>query len=159
MKTEYLRTAGLALLLSTAACGGEEAAEAPETTPADQPAATPTPAPTTGGTAAPANLPEGVTAAQFQQGQQIFEGQGICFTCHASDGSGSALAPALNDGTWIWVDAAAGDELAQISDIVRQGVPQPQEYPAPMPPMGGAQLSDEQVEAVSAYVYAISRGE
>lgn len=156
MTREYLRTAGFVFMLSAAACGGEEAAEAPETTPAEQPAATPAPAPTTG--AVPANLPEGVTTAQFQQGQQIFEGQGICFTCHASDGTGSALAPDLTDGTWIWIEAGAGDDLAQITNIVRQGVPQPQEFPAPMPPMGGAQLSDEQVNAVSAYVYAISRG-
>jgi len=27
-----------------------------------------------------------------------------------------------------------------------------------MPPMGGAQLTDEQVRAVAAYVYAISHG-
>ena len=74
MTREYLRTAGLVFMLSAAACGGEDAAEAPETTPAEQPAATPAPAPTTGAGAAPANLPEGVTAAQYQQGQQIFEG-------------------------------------------------------------------------------------
>jgi mono/diheme cytochrome c family protein len=38
---------------------------------------------------------------------------------------------------------------------VTNGVPQPKEHPAPMPPKGGAQLSDDQVKAVAAYVYSL----
>jgi mono/diheme cytochrome c family protein len=45
-----------------------------------------------------------------------------------------------------------------IEGVVRNGVPQPKQFPAPMPAMGGAPLSDEQVRAVAAYVYSISHG-
>jgi mono/diheme cytochrome c family protein len=41
---------------------------------------------------------------------------------------------------------------------VRNGVTQPQQYPAAMPAMGGAQLTEDQIRSVSAYVYAISHG-
>jgi hypothetical protein len=46
--------------------------------------------------------------------------------------------------------------LRDLKRIVRQDVPQPKKFSTPMPPMGGAQLSDEQVSAVAAYVWAIS---
>ena len=36
------------------------------------------------------------------------------------------------------------------------GVPKPKEHPAPMPPKGGAPLTDDQVKAVAAYVYSLS---
>ena len=36
------------------------------------------------------------------------------------------------------------------------GVPQPKQYRSPMPPMGGAQLTADQVSAVAAYVWALS---
>jgi mono/diheme cytochrome c family protein len=39
---------------------------------------------------------------------------------------------------------------------VREGVPQPKEFRDPMPPMGGAQLTPEQLSAVSAYVWGLS---
>ena len=42
-----------------------------------------------GAAAAPAAGGSGAVAA----GQQIFTGQGLCFTCHGQDGRGRALAP------------------------------------------------------------------
>lgn len=150
-----LRTGGLVLALTAmTACGGDEPAP-----PADVPSNTPRAAAPAGaeGAQPPAgNLPEGVTAAQVQQGQQIFTGQGICFTCHASDATGSVLGPNLTDDTWLWVDPAAGDVLTQIATIVQTGVTQPKEHSAPMPAMGGAQLSEAQIAAVAAYVYSLS---
>jgi hypothetical protein len=41
--------------------------------------------------------------------------------------------------------------------VVTNGVPQPKQHPAPMPPKGGAPLTDQQVRAVAAYVFSISR--
>jgi mono/diheme cytochrome c family protein len=32
------------------------------------------------------------------------------------------------------------------------------QHPSPMPPMGGAQLTEEQVRALAAYIYSISHG-
>ena len=46
--------------------------------------------------------------------------------------------------------------LAFIEHTVTTGVPQPKSHPAPMPPMGGASLSPEQIKAVAAYVYSLS---
>lgn len=137
-----LFTAAAVFLL--AACG-----EAP---PPDRPADLPGPTPAPD--AAPAvDLPEGVTQQMVAEGRTIFETT-TCFTCHGMDGSGTALAPNLRDQDWLNSDGS----FEGIAGVVRAGVPEPRQYPAPMPPMGGAQLSEEQINQVSAYVYAISHG-
>ena len=41
---------------------------------------------------------------------------------------------------------------------IQTGVPTPKKAPAPMPPMGGASLTPEQVRAVAAYEYSLSHG-
>jgi mono/diheme cytochrome c family protein len=52
---------------------------------------------------------------------------------------------------------AVGDgSYAGIAKTITSGVPQPKEYRSPMPPMGGAQLSAEQVSALAAYVWGLS---
>jgi cbb3-type cytochrome c oxidase subunit III len=98
-------------------------------------------------------LPEGVTLDMVQQGKRVFETT-TCFTCHGMDASGSALAPSLRDQDWLNSDGS----FDGIMGVVRSGVPQPRQYPAAMPPMGGGQLSEDQIRNVSAYVYAISHG-
>jgi mono/diheme cytochrome c family protein len=98
-------------------------------------------------------LPEGVTAEMVAAGEQVYAGAGNCFACHAADGSGTPLAPGINDSQWLHIDGSF-DELVAIIDV---GVPVPAQYPAAMPPRGGAQLTDEQVRQVAAYVYTISR--
>lgn len=98
-------------------------------------------------------LPEGVTLAMVQEGKQVFETT-TCWTCHGMDASGSALAPSLRDQNWL----NSGGSFDEIVNIVRTGVAQPVEHPAPMPPMGGGSLTEEQIRSVSAYVYAISHG-
>ena len=40
--------------------------------------------------------------------------------------------------------------------IITEGVPKPKQHPAPMPPKGGAALTDDQVKAVAAYEYSLS---
>ncbi|CAN5616545.1 hypothetical protein BH23GEM6_BH23GEM6_02630 [soil metagenome] len=101
-------------------------------------------------------LPAGVTQEMVEQGRQIFHGQGICFTCHGQNGQGTQLGPSLNDGAWIWV-TGDGNRFTQIVTVIRTGVQQPREHPAPMPPMGGASLSEDQLQSVSAYVYSLDR--
>jgi mono/diheme cytochrome c family protein len=126
--------------------GQAPATVAPET------AAAPGAAPSTGA------APEGTTPQMVAAGKQIYESNGICFTCHGMDAKGTALAPDLTSGKWLWVNPAQGNMLAQIEKVVKEGVPAPKEHPAPMPPMGGAQLTDEQIRDVSAYVLSISGG-
>ena len=98
-------------------------------------------------------LPEGVTVAMAQEGQEIFHGQGICVTCHLRSGTGGPLAPDLTDDVWLNVDG----DYESIVDIVMTGVPQPQEHPGQMLARAGTSITDEQVRAVAAYVYTLSR--
>jgi mono/diheme cytochrome c family protein len=99
-------------------------------------------------------LPPGVTAQMVQDGNRIYHQQGICYTCHGNNGVGGPLGPALNDQDRIHITG----EYEEIMNIVRTGVPRPERYPAPMPPMGGASLSDTQLRAVAAYIFALTRG-
>ena len=111
---------------------------------------------TAGGAAAPAATPGkppvGATQADVDAGHTIFTSTGNCYTCHGPQGGGTAMAPALNDQQWIHIDGS----WAAIQKLVHTGVPKPKEHPAPMPPMGGAQLSDQQIKQVAAFVYSLS---
>jgi mono/diheme cytochrome c family protein len=77
---------------------------------------------------------------------------GTCTACHGQDAKGTAVAPDLTDNQWINGDGS----YDFIVHTVTTGVPQPKQHPAPMPPKGGATLSDQQVKAVAAYVYSLS---
>ena len=102
----------------------------------------------------PSILPEGVTVAMVQEGQDIFHGAGICLSCHLREGTGGALAPDLTDDVWLHID---GDEYEQIVELIIDGVNPPIEAPGPMLPRAGTDITDEQVRAVAAYVYTLSR--
>lgn len=107
-----------------------------------------------GGEQAQATLAQGVTQEQFDQGQEIYAGTGGCQACHGPNGAGSTLGPNLADDEWLHV---SGPDVAELVDVIRDGVSQPQQYPAPMPPMGGANLDDEQVQALAGYVASLSQ--
>ncbi|GMV09890.1 MAG: hypothetical protein AMXMBFR55_16240 [Gemmatimonadota bacterium] len=91
------------------------------------------------------------------KGDSIFHGLlagGTCQACHGVGGKGGTLAPDLTDGTWLHGDGS----MTFLVRIVTSGVAAPKQYPAPMPPMGGASLSPSDVQAVAAYVSALSTG-
>jgi mono/diheme cytochrome c family protein len=99
----------------------------------------------------------GGDAKPIALGDSIFHGQvggGTCYVCHGQDGKGSGVGPNLTDGEWLNTDGT----LAGITGTIKSGVPQPKKAPAPMPPMGGASLSDEQVKAAAAYVHSLGGG-
>jgi mono/diheme cytochrome c family protein len=106
-----------------------------------------------GAGAATVDLPEGVTQEMVTSGQAIFGGPGMCFACHGANGSGSPLAPSLNESTWLHIDGS----YDAIVGIINTGVPTPMEFPAAMLPRGGSAITDDQVREVAAYVYSISR--
>ena len=62
------------------------------------------------------------------------------------------LGPDLTGKKWLWSDGS----YAGIAKTITDGVSQPKQFRSPMPPMGGAQLSADQVSAVAAYVWSIS---
>lgn len=87
-------------------------------------------------------------------GEAIFRGRGNCFTCHAADATGTPLAPDLTDDAWVNFDERPTAEALRA--LIREGVSRPVQHPAPMPPMGGARLSDEEIAQVADYVLSLS---
>lgn len=85
------------------------------------------------------------------RGRAVFSTTGNCYACHGPNASGTVLAPNLTDATWLNIDGS----YASIVELVRKGVPKPKEHQAPMPPEGGASLSESQVCAVAAYVFSL----
>jgi glucose/arabinose dehydrogenase/mono/diheme cytochrome c family protein len=98
--------------------------------------------------------PAGATPAEIALGGRVYRGQvasAPCAGCHGTDAKGSPLGPDLTSGKWLWGDGS----LAAITHTITDGVPQPKSYGAPMPPMGGADLSPSELSAVAAYVWAL----
>jgi cbb3-type cytochrome c oxidase subunit III len=88
-------------------------------------------------------------------GDRIYHGQvggATCTGCHGAGGTGTALGPNLTDTQWLWGDGS----YRAIAKTIAAGVPEPKQYRAPMPPMGGAELTSDQVSAVAAYVWGLS---
>ena len=113
--------------------------------------------PDAGAAAATAALPAppGATQAMVALGDRVFHGQvggAACTGCHGADAKGTPLGPDLTGSQWLWGDGS----YASIAKTITTGVPQPKKYRSPMPPMGGAQLSSDQVSALAAYVWALS---
>jgi mono/diheme cytochrome c family protein len=81
-------------------------------------------------------------------------GGATCTGCHGAAGTGTPLGPNLTNGKWLWSDGS----YAGIAKTITTGVAQPKDYRAPMPPMGGAQLTPDQVSAVAAYVWSLGGG-
>lgn len=109
------------------------------------------------GATATSNLPvpKGATRQMVELGDRIFHGEvggAACTGCHGEGGQGTPLGPPLsNKKQWLWSDGS----YAGIKKTITQGVPQPKDYRSPMPPMGGAQLTPDQLSAVAAYVWSI----
>lgn len=94
------------------------------------------------------------TAQDPGRGAAIYKGKGNCVSCHGPAAKGTPLAPDLTDGEW--VNFERRPTLTEVEALVRTGVAKPVRHPAPMPPMGGARLSDEEVASVAAYVLSLS---
>jgi glucose/arabinose dehydrogenase/mono/diheme cytochrome c family protein len=100
-------------------------------------------------------VPEGATRQMVVLGQSVYRGQvggAACTGCHGDAGQGTPLGPDLTGKKWLWGDGS----YAAIKKAITEGVSQPKQYRSPMPPMGGAQLTPDQVSAVAAYVWSLS---
>lgn len=101
------------------------------------------------------SVPAGATRKMVALGDRIYHGQvggAACSGCHGSSGTGSPLGPDLSKKNWLWSDGS----YAGIQKTIAEGVPHPKQYRSPMPPMGGAQLTPDQLSAVAAYVWSLS---
>lgn len=107
--------------------------------------------PVTGSAQVPDSLPEDVTAQMIETGAALYGGAGLCAVCHGANGEGS-IGPDLTDDEWVHGDGSYDDIVHQILE----GVPADKSKSGvPMPPKGGASLTDEQVRAVAAYVWSL----
>jgi len=105
-------------------------------------------------------IPAGATREQIVMGDKIFHGQmkdGTCLGCHGSDAKGTPQGPSLVSGNFVQGAGGQGsDTLEAITKFITEGVAKPRNFSDPMPPKGGAPLSDADIAAVAAYVWAIS---
>jgi mono/diheme cytochrome c family protein len=145
-------------LLVLSGCGGGDKGSRPDTASTAAPAAPAAPAPpadTGSASAKPSGGGAGGSPDLVALGDSIFHGQvggGTCTVCHGQDAKGTPVGPNLTDKEWLHSDGS----LEGITKTIMNGVPQPKNAPAPMPPKGGAALSDDQVKAVAAYEYSLS---
>jgi glucose/arabinose dehydrogenase/mono/diheme cytochrome c family protein len=101
-------------------------------------------------------VPDGASREMVALGERLFHGQVVgaaCAGCHGASAAGTPLGPSLVSGQWLWSDGT----YQGIAATIRVGVPRPRRYSAPMPAMGGAQLSPDQVSAVASYLWALSQ--
>jgi len=96
-----------------------------------------------------------ITPAMVALGDSIFHGKvggALCYVCHGPGAKGvTGLGPSLVDKEWLNGDGSYGFIVSTIT----AGVPKPKKAPAPMPPKGGGQLTDDQIHAAAAYVYSL----
>jgi glucose/arabinose dehydrogenase/mono/diheme cytochrome c family protein len=114
--------------------------------------------PDAGAAAETASLPvaAGATREMVALGERIYHGQvggATCTGCHGTNAKGTPLGPDLTTSHWLWGDGS----YPAIAKIITTGVPQPKQYRSAMPPMGGAQLTPDQVTALAAYIWGLSQ--
>ena len=98
------------------------------------------------------DLPAGVTEQMISDGQAVFNGPGTCFACHGRDAKGIPnLGANLTDDEWTHADGTFESIVATINSGAQAA------SGAVMPPKGGPNLSEEQVKAVAAYVWSLSK--
>lgn len=99
-------------------------------------------------------VPPGATAEQVALGRKIFHGEvagATCAGCHGTQGVGTPVGSKLTTGRWIWGDGS----FMAIEKTITDGVPQPKERSGAMPPMGGVELTHDEISAVAAYVWSL----
>ncbi len=100
-------------------------------------------------------MPEGVTMEMIEKGKTVYAGAGICSSCHAPDGSGiPSLGANLKDDEWLHSDGSY-DGITQ--SIMKGVTAQESSSGVPMPAKGGTGISDDDVKAVAAYVWTLSK--
>lgn len=112
--------------------------------------------PNAGNKTASLPTPPGATQEQVALGERVFRGEvggATCRGCHGSDAKGTPVGADLTSGKWLWGDGS----LKAITQTIVNGVPNPKQRSGAMPPMGGAQLSQPDLAAVAAYIWAVSR--
>ncbi len=100
-------------------------------------------------------LPEGVTEEMVTQGETIYAGAGICSSCHGPVGAGvPSLGADLTDAEWLHSD---GSYEGVVKSVMEGVTAQASSSGIPMPAKGGTKISDDDANAVAAYVWTLSK--
>jgi mono/diheme cytochrome c family protein len=103
--------------------------------------------------ATPRLRPEGVTDSAISRGRALFYGSARCDRCHGLGGRGTPYGPDLADAIWWHGPGSYGWLVREVS----HGIPENLTVTGdPMPARGRVNLSEAEVRAVAAYVWAIS---
>jgi cytochrome c oxidase cbb3-type subunit 3 len=106
-----------------------------------------------GAAAAQEAAPAAASPAQIAKGDTIFHKTGLCYACHGNNAEGT-VGPNLTDAEWIHGDGS----VQMIAATVTAGIPKEKAKSGiPMPPKGGSSISEEDVQAVAAYVHSLSK--
>lgn len=96
-------------------------------------------------------------SAKIALGRRLYAGEiagAPCAGCHGPAGEGTPVGPNLADRQWLWGNGSVADIRATIV----KGVARPKRFPAPMPPAGGASLTNDQADAIAAYIGSMAEG-
>lgn len=100
-------------------------------------------------------LPAGVTQDMVDKGKAIYGGAGMCYACHGKNGEG-LLAPTTKLVEHDWIHSKG--TYPEIVQYIISGVSKEQAKSGiPMPARGGSKITDDEVKAVAAYVFVMSR--
>ncbi len=97
-------------------------------------------------------LPDGVTQAMVDKGNETFHKAGLCYACHGQDAKG-LVGPNLTDDVWLHSKGSYPELIEQITKGVTK---EESKSGIPMPAKGGSSITDDDVKAVAAYVWSLS---
>ncbi|MEO5800589.1 MAG: c-type cytochrome [Gemmatimonadales bacterium] len=114
-------------------------------------------APRLGAQAQSQPTPADSAALRLAQGKRIFEGKGLCFSCHGPQGEGMLGPTTRLAAGKVWLHVKGGTQ-AEIVTLVRAGIEsEKSQSGTAMPSRGGARLTDAEVELVAAYVVELHK--
>jgi mono/diheme cytochrome c family protein len=101
----------------------------------------------------PTPRPAGVTDSAIAWGKALFHGSANCSACHGVAGSGTSDGPPLTGALWLHGPGT----YEWLADQIRRGIPAHESVSGLAMPMRGWQpMSDNDVQAVAAYVWSIT---
>jgi mono/diheme cytochrome c family protein len=90
-------------------------------------------------------------------GRKLFEGKGLCFSCHGKNGEG-LIAPSTRLVGRIMIHTKA--TVADVAALIKVGVDSAHSTTGvAMPARGGSRLTDKEVDAVAWYVLDLIKRE
>jgi mono/diheme cytochrome c family protein len=104
---------------------------------------------------AQSSSPPDSTAARLKRGKALFEGRGLCFSCHGKDGEG-ILGPETRLVGRPLVHTKA--TVADIAALIKTGVDSTHSTSGQaMPPMGGSRLTETEMNLLAGYVLELQK--